>query len=473
MQEIRSELYKDLAHDLGTVYVQKQFEAHMEAEAARFHDTCELITAVGIPEAEALVLMTLWQEGVDLSPNRLDTALRKRADEPRWLPDKKTLFGYCTNSLKPIGLVIQDVSSARRGMHTTHKFNEKHGMIGVEIAGLLSDWGLQYPDTSTQQLGAKASSSDTRAPESRLNVLLELLTNPDQGHVAVSEIKGLSNIARYVSAPALDQGLLASGWVKTERVLQDNDRLYRLNENLRPRMYDKLKPEIKILYEFVSTLHPGDTFTHQQALDYITGQLSQVDPTADLAEARSTLSDYLGKRYKNGFAAIERLDNYNHGRTRTRLEIDEKYREALSDLVNIVIGIHDRDPALLAYGRKRAAEIISNPQDVDKLLNKSYDFSPHARRVSRANTKATIMDILAASTRPLTIEEVRLAYNNHAVKPPSNEGTTKNLSYTTISRYLLQLGEEGVLIAEEDRVNPTLKTKQSRFSIPPSKPIDS
>lgn len=87
-------------------------------------------------------------------------------------------------------------------------------------------------------------------------------------------------------------------------------------------------------------------------------------------------------------------------------DLANEQREALLDLVNLLDGFQNQDPALLEFGRRRANEIIANPEKVSLLLVKAKEHSRHADALPRQETADEILRIIS-SHPDCTADQIR------------------------------------------------------------------
>lgn len=454
----RQEYYSELAVDLELYTEQKHLEEHFEMEAERWHDTCELIAAIGNHEAKGIALLELWQQGSYLSSSRLDKELAglqttAKGEKLGWMPAPGVIFKYCQASLEPIGqVVLGRVPGTHHGMTDAYKISGQGIDIGVPAVGLIGDWSLKYPDLSTQTLlGTTGSNGDDRAPEHTLNVLLEVLSNPEPVGVGEGEVAGLSSNPGYASTRMVNRLQRQKVLIK-ERVIVDNDKQFRVlsTEYSGKVPIQSLRPDTQLFYEFLGGREPGELFTMQDVSDYIVGENNDRALGLDLLQTRYYILRFLSN--PKSAPQVERLGDYNGGHY-TKISIAEDNAEATAALLNIVLGIHDQDPALMAYGRTRAQEIINDPYLVAQLMRKARRFSSHAGRTAE-QTMADVLATVIASEGPLKVSEIQTRYE---------ERTSKVLGEQALRNHLETLVDTGKVEIEEIQNDETRKRRNRHY----------
>jgi hypothetical protein len=444
------ELYSDLATDLALYTETRQAQEHMAVTAERWHETCELVAALGNHEAKGILLLDLWQQGIFLSGNQMVQSInRRQAAEPGWLPKSRSLFfAYCQNSLEPSGLVESGTAQLHATPINAYKISQPGIAAGVPAAGLLLDWGLRYPNLSTQTLlGPTNSRGSTRAVETRANLLLDMLSHPLPGRVSVSALAGLSETHFATVVSTVDQ-LVKIGLLKKESVLEDNTRQYRAlsTQHEGNHHLESFRADTQLLYQFLATLKVGQVFTQQEAIDYVIAGLTSLSVDFDAAEIRQHLSNNLSAKGQNKFPEVERLELYNDGGF-TKLTLSEDSVEAVRELMNILLAINDQTPPIMAQGRDLAQTIINTPKLVAQLMLKAHDFSPNAE-ANLEQVSSTLKSVISKTKAPLTAAQVNAKYA---------EISGRSLSKTALLHHLGRLCGAGEIGLAQRRSDPSRK----------------
>ena len=468
MHEVISrDIHTGIATGLAEVIEQKRASERFEVQAERWHETCELFAGAANHEAKIVTALVLAAE-----PDRffakgsLTNAVTERQGiNPGWKQNRGAAFSYCRDSLEPIGQVVHGIAYGSGSLKNTlvqaYRFNADAPPEDLAAIGLVADWSLKWKDLSAQTaLGSTASRGDSRASEARMDVLLELATSPSLT-MATSEIAGLSNIVPKTRTSCIDQ-LEEQKLVVVETVEDNNDREFVIENNQYTgrRPLENLRLETRLVYKFLGQKEVGDKFTKEDLLDYVARRVIQLEPDYDLAVVRDQLTMKLA-RDNLELPGIQRLQNYNGDTgTRTRVSLASEYAEALKELVGIVVGINDRDPALIAHGRKRAKEIISNPQNVHDLMAKALRFSSGAQSAGAEATTEAIISLVARADTPLDAVAVQEGLKRRGIK----------LGVQTVRRYLQELGESGELQPSRIRKDPTAMRTVLAYAIAKPEP---
>jgi DNA-binding MarR family transcriptional regulator len=166
-------------------------EQVINTEPLSFEETANLVVALDSePKCTLIVSM---QNGIIYSQNDLFTSLmRAQGNAPGWNLSQPTAFGYCTQSLAPIGLVASEVIDGDRGTIGFIKtpFGSK---IGTATAGLLLRYSQKNninlydllgntssptpPGTEKDAISEDSSIAKKRAPITRVKMFMALISN--------------------------------------------------------------------------------------------------------------------------------------------------------------------------------------------------------------------------------------------------------------------------------------------------------
>src|SRR3989344_4469669 len=201
------------------------------------HETVELIAGAGNHEAKLLTLIYLYKEGTYLNRYRMGKGFRDfLGPAPEWEPNIRMPYGYCAQSFEALGQVVRGRVESHRGYSIAYSISERGIAVGMPLAGMLAEWSLQHPEISLQQVfGPTHSKGVTRAPQHRLNLIMELLTSSKPG-LSLAEIAGVNapnwRSQKYhtvlTNTDSAARGLEAFGIVRTEHVSDFNSREYEI-----------------------------------------------------------------------------------------------------------------------------------------------------------------------------------------------------------------------------------------------------
>ncbi|MEO8105312.1 MAG: hypothetical protein ABI602_03155 [Candidatus Saccharibacteria bacterium] len=312
--------------------------------------TLRLLVGVGNHEAKALTLLYLGQADAALDRHQMGLGFGAwLGPTPPWKPAPGIPFGYCEQSFQPIGQVVQKPARGPRDTAVGYELSESGRTRGLPLAGLLLDWSLRYPDVSLQNVfGPTFSLSQTRAPQHRLRVLLDLLTAPG-GALSTADFAGSLNspadaMVYYARLSKLDRAsreLERNNLVSAERVIQP----------------------FKTDYDTLPGPYPD--------------KRSAAELRAQLA--RPVGSQSVKYSVESPAAASDRRRQFSAGHF-TKVSLIEDYRPALEDLLNIVLAVESPDSELLDRGRALAKRLSHDDLLKARLIAKAYRFSPAAKR---------------------------------------------------------------------------------------------
>ena len=104
-----------------------------------------LLAAIGNNEAKAVTLLVM-RTGTIYSQRDLHQAvIHAQGKSIGWRMRKRSPFGYCEDSLSPIGLVTKEVID-ELGTTFGYARTEYGEQVGVPLAGLLLDFSRRHPE---------------------------------------------------------------------------------------------------------------------------------------------------------------------------------------------------------------------------------------------------------------------------------------------------------------------------------------
>ena len=136
--------------------------------------------------------------------------------------------------------------------------------------------------------------------------------------------------------------------------------------------------------------------------------------------------------------------------------IKPNYEAPLEELIEIILGIDNQDPALLERGRQLAHDIIGSVDQTTTLMDKAHRFSSNANKVPAVDTMDRIETILADMDHPADRLEVLKIYGTRY---------GRKLSDATIGMHLRELVKAGRVKAANKPKKDSLKTRRSVYSI--------
>lgn len=400
-----------------------------------------LLAAIGNHEAKAITLLIMRPGEIYTRWELFKEFLRAQGEVKGWQLTRDVPFGYCEESLSPIGLVAKEALNPDLSTYGYSK-TEYGKETGDPIAGLLLDFSLRHPDISLIDLFGHTVSSKgeltispglqfkRRAPIARLSIFRALLQAP---HLPITETGLLkmipgpnffknaaltSHLAAYLR-PLSEKGILSF------RTIDKNPRsLYRLAalvpEEDPPPYRDPKGYPLRLTRLVWHTIrdNPEKLWSRGEILRHLTEQ------NTDLARHQrkglaSAISVILVQLHKDRY-----LDNLRL--PQSQITINDTQRGILSELVTLLDKVQNRDKETLETGRKLADRIRVSPGIIATLLRKAKEHSPYAQGQSASETAKNIKIILGKHPN-ITVKEITKYLN---------EDFARNLRITTINDIL-------------------------------------
>lgn len=388
-------------------------------------DTLNLVAGVGNHEMKALTLLFLGQYHEAFDRHGMDAGFRAWLSPASvWKPAPGIPFGYCEQSLEPIGQVVKNPVIGPRETTVSYYLSDLGHRTGLALAGLLLDWSLQYPEVSLQNVfGPTYSPHQARVMQYRLHVLAGLLTAPG-GEASTAELAGPPSMVTdrkdyHTKLSNLDRasrGLERSGIVNAERVIQPDKTQYEILATDYPhkRPEPSHSPVVDALHDFIRACQDKNQrqFTYSECLDYITTDLEQAGGQLAGSAIKAQLTSALGGHSVQNnvqyrlVPGIKRSATFSAGHF-TKVSLNETYRPALETLLNLVLAVDAHDAGLMEQGQALAWRISNDEQQKARLIAKAYRFSPAAKKLGRTGTSGQIVTNLATTTLALTTPALR------------------------------------------------------------------
>jgi len=383
-------------------------------------ETIDMLVGMGNHEAKLLALLYFGSHGISEGRAAMHEGFLKFiGKDAKWKPAESIPFAYCEKSLAPYGHVVEEAVPYQSGFARGYKITDKGLGVGTAIAGQLLAWSLSYPELSLQTIfGPTRSSGQTRAPQHRVRVLMDLITT-NKEHLSVNDMidekeegsrseayrKNLINIDS--ACGALEQ----AGLVEVDRVVVANNTRYTIRSYDKPELSrSELSDVVNGVYEFLATCKQQglDGFTYADCLAFVTERLRHKLGNIDEAQIRDRLTRaFTGATVLPG---LERQDASRTGNTEVRLV--SEYRAALQALFDTVLKIDGHDPMALATGHAFSRKVQSSEAMRTALLDKAYAFSKQAKGQPREATKQQLMQILNNVDGPINLSDLHARYEN-------------------------------------------------------------
>ncbi len=401
-----------------------------------------LLASIGNHEAKALTLLIMKPNLIYTSSILHSDFMNAQGESPGWETNHSAQFGYCQQSLSPIGLVSKEVvdKNVETYGYMTTNFGEK---VGKPLAALLLDFSRRNPGFSLYDFfGSTVSSaqddpdSKKRSPATRFKIFYELATAPS---LPINQLELLKNI------PEITQGDAGNHLreLKRKKIIE----------------YDSIKFGENILYYSLSSLPPQEEPPKYMArptqtvriygllleepektwtIEEITGRYVEefgylgVFNINDLPEnqkinLKRNISSILSHLKKHGYTSQSKFG----GETRSEINLSEEQRNTIVDLVDILDAFQNQNPQILERGRKLSLFFLSNPQETARLMEKAKEHSHNANRKAPEEYNAVILGLISQNPG---ITSKGIAQRLNALDYKIGEGNVKllirNLSKT-------------------------------------------
>lgn len=388
----------------------------------------DMLAGFGNSESKATTFLVLALKKIPLTRMDLYNELMDVQGEGGWKMNHNNPFIYCTNSLAPVGLVAKKVVYEEKKIYgyEVTPYGEK---IGVPFAGLLLDWSLRYPDFSLYQIfgstqsggktrETKSQSEDTamlthknRSPATVLQILQSILKLEQPVRLIdvttdIGKKEGTEKLHHHYLSNLSRKGIIS---YKTSQTTIEGKRpivFYSLPDNKfneqQPPNYKKARTLTHNVYEIYKE-HVGTPLSAQDVMKLLIEKNKNYSKLKQRS-LRSLISKILRFLSKNGY--LINTTDYSSS-FKTDISLNEKQREALTDLVNIIFTFQKQDPAIIAFGQKKAREILHDPKSVSQLMIKAKESSSHTQSRPMEETTLHIIKILKHKPEGMTTNEIQ------------------------------------------------------------------
>lgn len=366
-------------------------------EKVLLEDAANIIATVANNESKALALAAMVRkaQGLPLTAADIHSAfLEIQGNNPTWLPHPSSTPKIAEQSFAKIGTVVKTTREDEwpKIDYSVSQYGEK---VGLAAVGLFLDLSLKYPDVHLYDIfGTTNTRSEEmrRSPYTRLQILAALTQDPRE-YKSAKDIAGRAGIPiHYVSRQGMDledAGLVEQihfkpGQSDTSISFPDPERFQALK--LRSDANDITRAMID---ELKSRLAGGAASVSQEELiDAIIGRLE----SSEVADIRRKVSYQLPVWKQAGLIATTSNFSKEH---RSNLRLNAENIDVINDLMAAVQALVEGDEGYLAWGQRRALEIVNNVEAVNYLLAKSIESSPSKNRSTRSEFQALLLGLLS------------------------------------------------------------------------------
>lgn len=409
-----------MAEIVGQNMVRKSPETLKTRERLSDEEMGNLLSSVGNHEVKAVTLI-LMRDGTVLDKGNLHSrVLTVQGGYRSWAMSKTVLFGYCSSSFAPIGLVAKealDFDLSTFGYSITDKGIE----LGIPLAGLLLDFSEKNNIPLNTLFGSTMSHSQSkivqgkegeeiefrkRAPSTTLKILSTILAAPslpireaDIEEGVAGAPTGESHLSAHLIRLA-KLGLIQYNSIEKNRPFSG----YKIADIL-PEGELPIPERRLILAKSVFAVLKDNPDKYLAINDVL--NLLPEDIKKGWSDKRSFLrldvSVILSLLAKNEYASIEKF----HFGKQSEVNTTDEQKAVLKELVEIISRFQNQDQEILEKGRRLAGQIISNPQRVSALLRRAKDASSYANQSSSEETQESILSIVLFNPNGITSKEIQ------------------------------------------------------------------
>lgn len=342
----------------------------------------------------ALVLQTPdeWFTGHILKQRT--TAMQ--GSEPAWRMHEGTLFGYCHDSLEPIGAVVEGtVTGQRAGRQVRAVRAAENPEPALALTSVLLDWSLRNPNIALQYIfGGNNSRSETRAPYLR-HQIYGLLLDADRT-LGIHDITESPSFADSKVHSAVRKNIFD---IEHRGIFEVDSKIRRYDPDITilsadfagtMRHHPSTSATCQAVYGAMRTIGEGTTVSLCEFLD----KVYETNPEADMKVARAFVL-----HARNG-ANLPGLRVEGHD-VRGTVRFSPGYEAPIGELrTNLEAA---RDPANHDHYHSLLRDLMNDPEAVSTLFAKARTFS-YSSKTKETPTSEFVLDIIRQLGRATTRE---------------------------------------------------------------------
>lgn len=371
----------------------EEYRKHQKENS--WDELLDVMAAVGNHEGKGLTLLAMTDD--EIYTNR---GLHKRLSDLGAFRAGPTFavnipYEWCFRSMGPVGLVADEVIDANAHVHG-YAITE-YGHQVVPLVGHLGAFSRENPDISLYDLAGSTQSNAEirgsrehrfkRSPRIRIGIY-DVLTESN-GVLYASELsqkleeRGLITASLYSH---LDE-LAASGIVAYETLPnRDSYRFYRVARELTDIPPDPRRDNhmVRLVVELLNS-GPDAVWTARSLLEELKA-IKNISPEEEIA---------LKRRMSRALAFLAREDFLDKKDMKDSLiTVGDNGKKILLDYLTILRMFSNGDRQFLLKGDGLAHDILSSPQLMAELMEKSYSFSRHTGDRSQVATKQGLIQLI-------------------------------------------------------------------------------
>lgn len=366
-------------------------------ERKRLAEIGNLLSSVGNHEGKALLLASMLPSNIYFSSD-LDRLMReKQGEKPVWRISNKTPFNICATTFSSSHLVsvgLSDHNLTTIGYEKT-VYGQK---TATSFAGHLLKFSEDHPEVSLIDLFGSTHSRMKSAPVENegeatyvertpllhYRIFKELLSRTAPIRVTdLTNVVGRSGFIEDHLVRLSQHGILMYEWVRKGEPVSK----YTVND-------DKLGQAPKDMSKISTANDIYKIMVENPALvlsvDFLKRKLWEAYP--------ETEQQFLARRIAYALEAFESRGYIKKGKFNgdyaSEISLDERQRQMLKELMEILDGFCSNDPQFLEEGMAKAVEIVNDPRRFNVLLLKAKEASANANHANPEDTKNQIISIL-------------------------------------------------------------------------------
>lgn len=412
---------------------------------------CEEIIIMGINRQKVHSRMDLYREVMNhQDPNR------------RWEMGRDVPFGHCENSFAPISLVAKEVLSDEGGWGY---IITQYGIeTGIPFAGGLLKWSYEHQNLSLFQMFGPTSSSSSRgeqpidkkrSPETRYNLLFEIVTNPSNRKREVDLVHGIGEKSKLISHHLMS---LEKNKIITYQAVGLGKPIayYRIKDDApldkQPEPTRRIPTLSSHVFEILKE-NKGNFLSTEQVYDLLIKKY----PTYGEREKQSLaghVNDVLNHLEKQKYTEREKFVG---GQFHSEITLSDEQREAITSLVEFLDKFQKGDIQTLREGREFAFMVANNPSVFSSLMLKAKEASPYANAINRETVETDILSILDENSNITTNMITQLL----------EQKLGKKISSHSVNTHLRRLAQNGTIMVEQTKAGNVYRIGETDNQVVP------
>lgn len=388
---------------------QKTGEAPKPSERLTDEQMGNLLAAFGNNESKAVTLLFMQDKTIYTMRDLHKLFISSQGENPGWKIFYAGPFGYCRQSLAPIGLVAREIVDEQ--LETYGYLNTDYGeTIGKPLAALLLDFSQRYPDNSLADLfGGTASrySGDEdignedehkkRSPLTRYKIYYELATTasfPIQTGRLAEQVGEKSKIIGSHLKKINEKGIIDYESVEPGKLFS----LYSFRPDHPAQDPIPFGKRVKLTQWTYNTLqeNPDRRFRIKE-LEELYAQHNDGNLGVGIL-----IKNVLAHLSKEGYANAEKFSYLKQ----SEINISPEKMQMLIDLVALLDAFQNQSPEIIEKGNQLGNYFLTHPKEIASLMQKAKEHSPMVNKHPISETSDHILTVVQTSP-DITISDIR------------------------------------------------------------------